>query len=64
VIDPETNIHKIIESLNHENKILKECNKILSDLLWEILEIVKNMEDKPEKLKEWRIRCLKKMGLM
>jgi hypothetical protein len=73
--DPEIDIHKIIETLQNEIKSLKETNQMslalqrqhhenLFDMLWDVLEIVKNMEDKPENLKEWRIRCLKNMGLM
>lgn len=75
MIDPEIDIHKIIEILENEIKSLKETNQMsialqrqhhenLFDMLWEVLEIVKDMEDKSEKLKEWRIRCLKKMGLV
>ena len=57
-------VSKAFDELQKEIKNWKETNQINFDMLWEALEIVKNMKEKPDELKEWRIRCLKKMGLM
>lgn len=57
-------VGKIFETLRKEINNWKETNQINFDMLWEALEIVKNMKEKPEELREWRIRCLKRMGLM
>jgi len=62
--DPEIDINKIIKTLQKEIEHWKETNQINFDMLWEALEIVKNMKEKPEELREWRIQCLKRMGLM
>lgn len=57
-------IRKAFEGLQNEIKINEEVKEIYFDMLWEALEIVKNMKEKPEELREWRIQCLKRMGLM
>jgi hypothetical protein len=57
-------VSKAFNELQKEIDNWKETNKINFDMLWEALEIVKNMKEKPDELKEWRIQCLKKMGLM
>lgn len=57
-------VGRTFEELQKEIDNWKETNKINFDMLWEALEIVKNMKNKPEELREWRIRCLKRMGLM
>jgi len=57
-------VSRAFNELQKEIDHWKETNEINFDMLWEALEIVKNMKEKPDELKEWRIRCLKKMGLM
>lgn len=57
-------VGKAFDELQKEIESWKETNQINFDMLWEALEIVKNMKEKPEELREWRIRCLKRMGLM
>lgn len=56
--------NRSVDELQKEIESWKETNQTNFDMLWEALEIVKNMKNKSDELREWRIRCLKIMGLM